>query len=351
MEVDRQFSAASYLQFRYIVDPRKVFAEDIVPTRYLPTRPFYMIKDKVDLKNAIMDYIEPLYVNKNDTALMLSGGMDSAILAALVPKGTKCFTFRSSIPGATDESPLAAEYAEQNGLEHEIIDIDWQDFVDYAPKLMLKKGAPIHSIAVQIYVAAKKAREQGFVNLLFAELADTNFGGLSGLLSKDWDKDAFIDRYNYVDPRKVLKSEVLITEPFERHVDEAGVIDTHGFLGDVYLREAFDCYANACETAGVKFTSPFAVSRMAEKLDLERVRAGENKYIIRELFAELYESQEPRKKLPMPRAVDEYMKDYAGPTRSEFKENIDMSEFSGDQKWYIYCLEWFLNILEERRNG
>ena len=351
MQVDKQFCMTSYLQFRYIVDPRKTFAEGVIPTRYLPTRPFYMVKNREDLKKAILDYIEPLYDSKNDTALMLSGGMDSAILAALVPKGTKCFTFRSNIPGTTDESTLAAEYAEQNGLKHEIIDIDWQDFVDYAPTLMLRKGAPIHSIAVQIYAAAKVAREQGFVNLLFAELADTNFGGLSGLLSKDWDEKSFIDRYNYVDPRKVLKTEALITEPFERHVGESGVVDTHGFLSDVYLREAFDCYTNACETAGIKFTSPFAVSRMAEKLDLERVRAGENKYIIRELFAELYKNQEPRKKLPMPRAVDEYMKEYTGPIRPEFKDNIDMSEFSGDQKWYIYCLEWFLDLIEDRNNG
>lgn len=347
MQADKNFCMASYLQFRYIVDPRKTFQEDIIPTRYLPTRPFYSVKDKEDLKSAIQDYIAPLYENKGDTALMLSGGMDSAILAAMVPKGTKTFTFRSNIPGTTDESPLAAEYAAQNGLEHEVIDIDWQDFLDYAPVLMKQKGAPVHSIAVQIYVAAKKAQKQGYVNLLFAELADTNFGGLSGLLSQDWTKEALIERYNYVNPRKVLTSELLITEPFDIHTDAQGIVDTHAFLGDVYLREAFDCYQNACEAAGIKFTSPFAVARMADSLDLERVRKGENKYIIRELFAELYNDQEPRKKLPMPRAVDKYLETWQGPTRPEFVANLNMDDFSGDQKWYIYCLEWFLNIMDE----
>ncbi len=345
MEVDKRFCMASYLQFRYIVDPRKTFKEDIVPTRFLPTKPFYSVKDKEDLKRAIQDHIEPLYESSGDTALMLSGGMDSAILAALVPKGTKAFTFRSNIPGTMDESPFAVEYAKQNGLEHEIIDIDWQDFLDYTPSLMSRKGAPIHSIAVQIYVAAKKAREQGFVNLLFAEGADINFGGLSGLLSKDLTTEDFLERYNFVNPKSVLKTSEIIKEPYIKHTKES-IVDAHDFIRDVLLREAFDCYINPCELAGVKFVSPYTVSRMSEPLEIERVRQGENKYIIRELFAEIYPDEKPRKKLPMPRAVDQYLADWKGPTRSEFRDDIDLSKLSGDQKWYVYCLEWFLNIIE-----
>lgn len=348
MEEDKNYCMNSFLQFRFIENPRKTFRRDIIPTRYLPTKPFYKIETSQDLKKTIIDYIEPLYFNNKDTALMLSGGMDSAILAALVPKGTKAFTFRSNIPGTMDESPYAAEYAKQNGLEHEIIDIDWQDFLDYAPLLMRKKGAPIHSIAVQIYVAAKKAHEQGYVNLLFAELADTNFGGLSGLLSKDWTIEQFINRFSYVNPKDILKRYSIIKDPFERHIDEYGFMNVHEFLGDVYLREAFDCYTNACEVAGIKFTSPFAISRMSKELDLNRVRRGENKYIIRELFSELYPNEQPRTKLPMPRAVNQYMAEWNGPVRSEFRSDIDISKLTGDQKWYVYCLEWFLNLIEDK---
>lgn len=346
MKVDKNYCVTSYLQFRYIEDSRKTFAEGVQPTRFLPTRPFYMVKDGKDLRKAIVDYIEPLYRNEEDTALMLSGGMDSAILAALVPRGSKCFTFRSNIPGTMDESPFAAEYARQNGLMHEVIDIDWQDFLDYAPELMKRKGAPLHSIAVQIHVAARKAQEQGFTNLLFGENADIHFGGHSGLLSKDMSLEQFMQRYNFVDPNLVLRNTEIIKEPFVRH-EKNGVVDAHGFMGDVYQRESTDCYINACETAGIKFTSPFSASRMSEPLDLERVRRGDSKYIIRELFAELYPNQQPRQKLPMPRAVDEYMKDYKGPIRPEFCADIDMTQFTGDQKWYIYCLEWFLNMIDD----
>jgi hypothetical protein len=48
-------------------------------------------------------------------------------------------------------------------------------------------------------------------------------------------------------------------------------------------------------------------------------------------------------KVPMPRPVDLYFKDWQGPTRPEFRENLDMAGFTGNQKWLLWCLERFLN--------
>ena len=62
--------------------------------------------------------------------------------------------------------------------------------------LMLNKGAPIHSIEVQICKAAMQAKEDGFDTLIFGESADVNFGGQDGLLSKDWSVPEYIDRYS-----------------------------------------------------------------------------------------------------------------------------------------------------------
>ena len=49
----------------------------------------------------------------------------------------------------------------------------------------------------------------------------------------------------------------------------------------------------------------------------------------------------------MPRPVDEYFKTWEGPTRPEFRKDIDMSKFTGNQKWQMYCLEKFLEMNEE----
>ena len=85
---------------------------------------------------------------------------------------------------------------------------------------------------------------------------------------------------------------------------------------------------------------------MGNKLDLVRVRNGEPKYLIRQLMALRYPEIPVPNKTPMPRPVDEYFKNWTGPTRKEFREHIEMSSLTGNQKWQLYCLEEFLNLLE-----
>ena len=48
----------------------------------------------------------------------------------------------------------------------------------------------------------------------------------------------------------------------------------------------------------------------------------------------------------MPRPVEQWLNSWDGPKRKEFK-NIDINTFSGDQKWMIFCLEYFLNLLDK----
>ena len=86
---------------------------------------------------------------------------------------------------------------------------------------------------------------------------------------------------------------------------------------------------------------------MADKLDLHRIRNGEPKYLIRALMAKKYPDIPVPNKVPMPRPVDAYFKTWEGPSRSEFRRDIDMSKFNGNQKWQMYCLERFLDINEK----
>lgn len=82
--------------------------------------------------------------------------------------------------------------------------------------------------------------------------------------------------------------------------------------------------------------------KLAFPLDLQRIRNGEPKYLIRELFSKRYPNLNIPDKIPMPRATEQWLKNYT-PTRKEFKiENINI--LTGDQKWLIYCLETFLNM-------
>jgi glycerol-3-phosphate cytidylyltransferase len=90
---------------------------------------------------------------------------------------------------------------------------------------------------------------------------------------------------------------------------------------------------------------------MAEPLDLHRVRNGEPKYLIRELMQIKYPEIPVPNKVPMPRPVDAYFKDWSGPTRPEFRCDIDMSALTGNQKWQLYCLEQFLQMNEPIKVG
>ena len=94
------------------------------------------------------------------------------------------------------------------------------------------------------------------------------------------------------------------------------------------------------------YTDPYALLRMADALDLNRVRNGEPKYLIRELMHRKYPEIPVPNKVPMPRPVDAYFKDWTGPKRHEFKKDIDMSQLTGNQKWQMYCLEQFLNMYD-----
>lgn len=51
-------------------------------------------------------------------------------------------------------------------------------------------------------------------------------------------------------------------------------------------------------------------------------------------------------KTPMPRPVDEWLANWDGPQRDEFWTGCT-ENMTGDQKWYVYCLEKFLYMLDE----
>ena len=85
--------------------------------------------------------------------------------------------------------------------------------------------------------------------------------------------------------------------------------------------------------------------KMNIPIDLERIRNGESKYLIRELFAKRYHNAKPAVKLPMPRGVGQWLANWKGPVRDEFIPGC-VEGLKGDQKWQLYCLEQFLNLLD-----
>lgn len=344
--IDKVYCSSSFLMYRTIADHNKIFSASYIPHYY--SGRIYEDLDSIhnsnELEKSLCKTVAEICKNKK-TALALSGGIDSAILARFMPRGSKAYTFKCIVPGVNviDESKKAAQYATECGIQHEVIEIYWEDFGRFAPILMKHKGAPCHSIEVQIYKACLTAIDEGFEAIIFGESADLNYGGLSGLLSKDWTIGEFIDRYSYVKPYKVLKKFELITTPIVKYAKN-GFVDVHEFDRGFFLEEAMGSYTNACETAGIGLCCPYERTYLSAPLDVERIRKGENKYIIRELFSKLYPSFSAPPKTPMPRPMDEWFRDWKGPTRPEFWPNC-IKNMNGDQKYYVWALEKFLDLL------
>ena len=341
--VDKNFCMSSYLAFRYIERDDVDFYAGLHHKNFRPVKDKVAVSTAREIDAAIADNFAKVRGNK--LGLMLSGGMDSAILAAYMP-GSDAYTFR--FLGGTfrnDELSRAEYYAETYGLKLHYVDIDWQTIEPYVDAVMRAKGAPVHSIEPQLVAAAEQAKADGIEMLIIGDGSDYIFGGMDQLLSRDWSFDEFVKRYTYLEPATVLNEPADVNYLFERYRRGDG-IDWLQFLYDISTEESYASYQNAFETAQMPYFDPYANLVMSEPLDLHRVRNGEPKYLIRELFAVKYPNFPVPEKVSMPRPVDAYFAEWHGPTRPEFKSNLDMMQFTGNQKWQLWCLERFLNLFE-----
>ncbi|MGO5334486.1 asparagine synthase-related protein [Enterococcus cecorum] len=348
--IDKNFCMSSYLTFRYIENENIDFYENVFHSVDIP----FPDDKKIIVNNAleIADAYKKAFESVKDRklGLLLSGGMDSACLAAFLPAGTDAYTFRFLDNGFTNHDITRAEkYAEKYHLNLHYVDINWDIVEKNLPKLLLKKGAPVHSIEPQIMEAALQAKKDGVEMMVAADGSDLVFGGMDKMLSKDWKYDEWKEFYTFCNPEKVLKNPVSMEYVFERYKLPNNEIDYLRFIDEIFAHESSASYCNAFITAEMKYTpffDPSGMVKMGSPLDLDRIRRGESKYLIRELFKLCYPEFDIPEKIPMPRPVDIYFEKWSGPKREEFKKNLDMSEFTGNQKWQIYCLEQFLNLHE-----
>lgn len=349
MIADKKYCMSSFLMYRVVSDPDKCFSDEYIPN-YLPM-PEYRepIHNSEDLYNSLKRQMEEYTRGKKKCAIALSGGIDSAILLQFMPDNSVAYTFKCVVPGieVADESPQAAEYlkvAKPKGIEHKVVEIYWEDLEKSAVPLMKRKGAPIHSIEAQIYKAALQAVEDGCDCFIFGDTADCVYGGHSNLLAKDWTFGEFVDRWSFVLPYKALKDYEMDFRPYYEY-EKDGYIDVLPFLTIYEAPCSLNSYRNATGLAGIELFAPYAHTIYAEPLDLERVRRGENKYVVREVFERLYPGFVIPPKTPMPRPMNIWLGEWGGPVRPEFIPHCT-DEMTADQKWLVWSLERFLDIVD-----
>jgi hypothetical protein len=335
---------SAYLGLRYLPWRDKAWLPGFAP--HLPEplpAALTAVASAADIRDAL--HAQLAGCDPSTTGLLLSGGIDSAILAALLPKGVRAYTIRFVAPGAIDESTQAADFARRAGLAHQVVEVHWQDYLLYTDSLMQHKRAPLHAIEVALHKAARTAYADGVRKLVVGNGADSNFGGMDKLLSRDWTFDAFVARYTFVEPARVLReprSLLPVFAPFQR----GELADVVGFLREVHGPGIVQAFDNAIRCAGCDIVAPYETLRLSTPLDLARIRSGEPKYLLAELFRSLYASEYVPPKIAFARPMDQWLGTWPGPKRGEFLGPEAAAAMSGDQRWLVYCLEQFLDMLD-----
>ncbi|MBR1682756.1 MAG: asparagine synthase [Bacteroidaceae bacterium] len=344
---DKDFCLSSYIAFRYIWKDGVDFAEGFQHKNYLPPADSERIPvhTSEDIDREIRQQFDALYAKYDRIGILLSGGMDSACLAAYLKPGSHAYTFNSASGEFDADVERAKKYCRKWQLQHHLIDITMADYERYTPIVMRYKFAPVHSIEPQIYKAAELAKADDVQLMIVGESADLIFGGMDKLISPEWSFDAFVKRYTFLDPELVLTHPVSQAALFEPYRLGADGIDVLRFMDDVFAIESSGSYLNAFGAAWMPYYDPYARLVMADPLNMQRVRGGEPKYLVRGLYALKYPELEIPFKIPMPRPVDAVFKNWSGPSRPEFRKDIPMDQLTGNQKWQLWCAEQFLNSL------
>ena len=235
--IDKNFCMSSYLAFRYIEKDDVDFYEGLHHKNIIPIKN----EDKLevftaqDIDRAISETFSKIKNRK--LGIMLSGGMDSAILASYM-KNYDAYTFRFLDGNFQNEELKRAEYyAKTYGLNLHYVDINWQSIEPYIDKAMQHKGAPVHSIEPQIALAAEQAKQDGIDLMVIGESSDLIFGGMDKLLAKDWKFEDFVKRYTFTNPYDVLENPVNVNYLFERY-RQGNNINFMKFMDEVFSIES-----------------------------------------------------------------------------------------------------------------
>ena len=338
---------SAFLSFRYIPNADVQFADGIVHKEFCsPAKQdeLIMCKNADDIEDTIARQLEGIDYSK--TAILLSGGIDSGILASFMPRGTVAYTANAPTKVADIEIERARKVCDKFGLEHRVIDVTWEGYLECMDELMLHDGCPIFANEPQVYILACRILDDGFDNVIFGDNADMAFGGYDRLLSKDWTFTEWVNRFTFVDPKRVLKCPKSVIDVYERYRSGEDSIDYLEFMNTVFATSSSGAYINAFDLAGLNYLDPYAKMKMSEPFDLKRIRSGESKYLLRELYKRRIPEFDIPEKIAMARAVDVWLDSWSGPERDEFLPGC-INGLTGEQKFLIYALERFLNIINQ----
>ena len=298
-------------------------------------------------KEAVLElnkFKDRLLNNNSQIGILISSGIDSATIAKMLPENSYAFYATYLERDNDPEIEIVRKYCRINKLNLIIVTVSWKDYNDNIDYLMSVKKNPIHPCEIPVYMCCKKAKEMNIKILLSGWGADTHFGGMDKLISKDWKLENFKKRYEYC-PR-IKENNEHLDNIYKNFTNNDNKINTQEFLTYNYHIMTIKSFFYIPELFGLIHLPLWGNIGLDHKLNIERVRNGEPKYVIAEAFKLLYKNDniDVTNKIPFTRPTNIYMKEHFYDIKytNKLKEYINNNNLSSQQLWMIYTLNRFL---------
>lgn len=301
------------------------------------------ISNQNDLDIYLTSYFKNVDFSK--TGIMLSGGIDSSLLASYMPKGSYAFTIAYPEMQNKDEVERALFFANKFGLKLVVVDVTFEDVLRFQDGLMINKGQPLSSIEIGIYKMCLEARKYNLDTLITGMGADGVFGGTFNLMSRDWTNEEFVNRFSYIEPKIVMRNPVDSLEFFEMYYGTP-YFNMFGFLDDVESEYTVTYFANPCELAEIKLLAPFESCIRDFELDRVGIVNGKEKIILRQLFKKRTGFEFNGIKKAFPRPTEYWANLYDKKLDDMFFEDAYERLTTPEQKWILYTTNQFVKLVK-----
>ena len=346
----------------------------------------YLIEDIPDIENLLNKVISTKF--DTNTAILLSGGVDSSLLTILA---SKIFTVHplNTISMVFDgyentELKYSRSIVENFSTNHTEVHFTSEDFADYYLKAIWHNDEPINfANSVAIMYMSKYARDKGYSKLMVGEGADEVFAGYTFFLSEE----SCIMRARYCKEKDIF---LLLNNPIKDLFYRESLYKTRltglrfhmHYTFMTYLQTVANRLDKMTKAFGMKLVCPFVdrdvVDASFRLPDNMKVNNGITKYVIKKI-AEKYIDHEQiyRNKIGFSIPINDWLRKKVGLgnfvsilaeertlSRSIYRrENIvsllydfysgkeDTKEFSiAGRVWILLNLElWIRTFIEDRK--
>jgi hypothetical protein len=247
-------------------------------------------------------------------AYLVSGGVDSRLLWALAPTGSRAYT-------------VAFDGLDPEPTEGTQVPVSWHDYQQHHDALTARKGCALTGVEPAVFTACLQAARDGFDTIVSGVLADAHFGDVAGLHTAPDPLRAYF--HTHIHPPSILHDAVDVSDAIAPYLTPSG-LDTIRFVTELAWGDGL-AFTNAAALAGLRHVAPYSLVRA------ERPTAG--KPLVTQAYQRVTRQPVPAK-VGFSRPMRRWLAGYT-PTRPEFKP---LPKLRATRLFYVWSLERWMNL-------